>query len=316
MASPFVLDGDSVDFEPAFGPAQVVVRPGTIRASRSHFTVLGRAVCVLGDETFVEVPDCLYTTPACPVPGRGKLTIEAIAPDQESRRALVGDQHALVKGQRMPARFTVAEPAKQPPPSSAPDPLPRYAGFATFRTDQSRATAGTEAVAASATDGNNAPGPAPAAAARSPASESQPEEAQTVEWKLRLQDRFGPIANEPFVLTLTGVPERIVGRSNTDGDVIARIPKTVRRGRLDVGEGTTAVTLRLAWGELSDIDTAEGQIQRLRHLGYLPSTSAGHLLESPAVRRAVADFQLAQDLPASGEMTDQTRRLLRDLHRC
>ncbi len=129
MALEIIRDGDTVLFDPTYGPATVVVKPGKIKAT-GKTTVKGKKVAVQGDEAAVEVSGCTYTSAAFPVPGTGNLKIAALAPDQIAKKSKSGKKSVLLRGSVFIAQFEVKSPAKLIPPGSAPisDPIPLYTG--------------------------------------------------------------------------------------------------------------------------------------------------------------------------------------------
>ncbi|WP_298548745.1 hypothetical protein [uncultured Aquimarina sp.] len=124
-----ILDGDKVLFDPTYGPATVVVKPGTIKAS-GKTTVQGKKVVVKGDESKVVVSGCTYTSPSFPIPGTGNLKVASLGPDQLTKKTKSGSKPIVLKGGVFIARFEVQSPAKFIPPGSAPisDPVPFYMG--------------------------------------------------------------------------------------------------------------------------------------------------------------------------------------------
>ena len=137
-----VVDGDWVQFLPAFPPANVVVQMARISASKfppslpGNFDVNGKAPCVEGDEQRVIVPGCVYITPQFSIPGIGTLRIETLTPMQLAQNTRIAGKRVILRGMQFPARFEVQSPARQPlPPGAAiPDPMPLYRGFAMFVT--------------------------------------------------------------------------------------------------------------------------------------------------------------------------------------
>ena len=128
MALDFVIfDGDQVNFLPACGGANVIVKPGKMKAS-GKTTIKGKKVCVEGDEKNVNVSGCTYMTPAFPIPGNGNLKIKQLVPNQLTQKATSGNKRIILKGQLFIAQFEVTSPAKQPPPANTPDPVPFYIG--------------------------------------------------------------------------------------------------------------------------------------------------------------------------------------------
>jgi hypothetical protein len=133
--SDFILiDSDTVNFQPNFGAAIVVVRPGIFQGS-GPATVNGKKICVDGDEKDVSVPGCTYTTPQYSIPGTGTLKIAALAENQKAGKTQTGGKMVLLKGGNFTAKFEVQNPAKQPQaPAPIPDATPEYSGNGTFIT--------------------------------------------------------------------------------------------------------------------------------------------------------------------------------------
>lgn len=128
MSDFILLDGDSVQFMPAFGAALVTPLPGSLQGS-GPANGKGRHCCVEGDERNVAVRDCVYMTPQYAIPGSGTLKIERLAADQTARTTRTGGKALLLKGSSFTAVFEVQRPAQQVTPAGAvPDPTPRYGG--------------------------------------------------------------------------------------------------------------------------------------------------------------------------------------------
>lgn len=134
MSDLIVIDGDLALFNPTFGAATVVVRPGTIRGS-GRAKVTGKIACVVGDESSVSVPGCTYLAGQYSIPGAGTLTISALGGDQQAATTATGGTKLVLKGSTFTAKFTVSAPAMQPPPgpgSPIPDASPSYSGTGSF----------------------------------------------------------------------------------------------------------------------------------------------------------------------------------------
>ena len=137
MADFILVDGDQVQFIPAFGQAIVVVRPGKIRASGKD-QINRKKMCVLGDEKSVFVSGCQYMSGAFSIPGSGKLTIKALGPQQIAMKTKTSNgKKVLLKGEQFEAEFTVTVPAKMPTPPGppVPDPVRKYLGKGFFQTN-------------------------------------------------------------------------------------------------------------------------------------------------------------------------------------
>jgi len=134
-----LLDGDKAMFLPSFGPAVVVVRPGTLQGS-GPATVGGKKLCVDGDENSVSVTGCMYITPQHPIPGTGTLEIAALAGDHKATHSHTGGTPMLLVGGQFSARFKVQSPAQQPTPSGSPvpDATASYSGKGSFVSTDTR----------------------------------------------------------------------------------------------------------------------------------------------------------------------------------
>ena len=125
MSDFILVDGDTVTFMPSFGPAIVVVAPGTLSGS-GPAKIGGKAACVDGDETNVQVQGCAYTSGAFTTPGVGTLMIDALGGDQKAQETKTGGTVVLLKGSTFTAKFEVTAPAVNP--SGVSDPLATYSG--------------------------------------------------------------------------------------------------------------------------------------------------------------------------------------------
>src|SRR6476660_2379823 len=140
MSDYAILDGDQAVFTPAFGAAVVVVRPGRMMAS-GMTSLMGKKVCLKGDETKVMVPGCTYITPVYSIPGVGTLKINALGGNQTSKRTKSGGRAVIVKGSTFTAVFEVQTPAQQPPKGPTPpvpDATPQYSGNGSFITTNTK----------------------------------------------------------------------------------------------------------------------------------------------------------------------------------
>ncbi|MEM8641104.1 MAG: hypothetical protein AAGG51_20165 [Cyanobacteria bacterium P01_G01_bin.54] len=140
MSNFILLDGDTVNFLPNFGPAMVQVQSGTLQGTGKGM-VMGQAICIEGDETAVAVPGCPYTAGAYSVPGSGTLKIAALAADQIATKTHSLGPAVLLQGSQFTAQFEVQTPAQQPPPAATPDPNLVYQGQGSFTTTNTKWTA-------------------------------------------------------------------------------------------------------------------------------------------------------------------------------
>ena len=133
MSDFIIKTGDTATYNPNFGPALVVVAPGTITGS-SRVNIDGSAACVQGDEASVSVP-VTYTNPggSFATPGVGTLTISALGADQLGQKTSSTQKPVILKGSTYTALLTVQAPAVNPG-TGAPDPVPMYTGTGQFVT--------------------------------------------------------------------------------------------------------------------------------------------------------------------------------------
>src|SRR3569832_913301 len=117
-----LVNGDTVNFLPTFGAATVVPQPG-MRSASGPATLLGKKLCVDGDEGQVSVPGCIYMTPQFCIPGTGTLKLDSLASDQKAEHTKTGDKVVLRKGSQCSAKVEVQSPAQQPPPGPG-SPIP------------------------------------------------------------------------------------------------------------------------------------------------------------------------------------------------
>ncbi len=137
MPDYILLHGDLVNFQPSFGSATVVVRPGNLQGTGGA-TLLGKKVCIAGDEKQVQVPGCVYFSGPFSVPGVGTLKIQALAPNQQALKTDSASKPVLLKGGTFIAVFQVQTPAQMPPPASTPDAVPMYLGSGSFVTTNTK----------------------------------------------------------------------------------------------------------------------------------------------------------------------------------
>ncbi|MHB8080188.1 MAG: peptidoglycan-binding protein [Candidatus Krumholzibacteriia bacterium] len=119
-----------------------------------------------------------------------------------------------------------------------------------------------------------------------------------------------PRRNEPYTLNVDGRLSQ--GSTDGDGAVAAAVPPNAQRATLVVGkEEKERQTFELRLSGLDPVETISGVQQRLENLGY-PCPASGALDEP--TRSALADFQRAFDLEATGEPDRKTRDKLAAEH--
>lgn len=137
MSDFILIESDKANFNPTFGVATVVVRPGILEGSGKS-TLNGKKVCIDGDEKKVSVPGCVYVTPQYSIAGVGTLKIAALGGDQKAEKTNSNSKPVLLKGSTFTANFEVQSPAKMPPPASTPDATPQYSGTGDFITTNTK----------------------------------------------------------------------------------------------------------------------------------------------------------------------------------
>ncbi|WP_387689183.1 hypothetical protein [Photorhabdus sp. RM71S] len=118
MSDVIIVEGDQLQFEPMFGNRQVIPTGPAIIHGSGQLTINQKKVCILGDETKVQV-SATYQIPGY-TPGTGMLTIVALESSQQTPRCSSGAP-LIVKGQQFIARFTPLQPAQTIGPAPTPD---------------------------------------------------------------------------------------------------------------------------------------------------------------------------------------------------
>jgi hypothetical protein len=119
-----------------------------------------------------------------------------------------------------------------------------------------------------------------------------------------------PRANAPYTLNIDGKLSR--GSLDGDGVVEVPVPPNAQRGTLTVGKDESdqqVFDLRLSG--LDPLESISGVQQRLNNLGY-PCPKTGELDDQ--TRAALADFQRAGGVEATGEPDQTTRDRLAKEH--
>lgn len=143
MSAPLLVTGDLAVFPTAFGAAVVPMVMTAPIVGSGAARVLGKPVCVAGDEQSVVVASCSYTAGPFTVPGTATLTIAALASEQGSQGVASGRKPALLATGKFVAKLQVLVPAQMPPatPTPPPDATPTYTGEGEFRSSNARAGA-------------------------------------------------------------------------------------------------------------------------------------------------------------------------------
>ncbi len=128
-----VMEGDLVMFMPNFGAAVVAIRPGKMMGT-GLTVVTNKKICLRGDESQLQLPGCVYTTPLYTIPGTGTLKINILNNDQVSQKTKSGGKQIILQGSQFVAVFEVQVPAQQVLPSgnTMTDATPQYPGNGRF----------------------------------------------------------------------------------------------------------------------------------------------------------------------------------------
>lgn len=124
----------------------------------------------------------------------------------------------------------------------------------------------------------------------------------------------GLLAGAPYVLE--GGGRRFEGSIPDDGVIEHNVPASTETATLSVTYDSAAdpLELTLGLGQLPPIEEVAGQQARLASLGcYVGEITGDYDLRT---RVAVSRFQAEHDLTPDGEMTDETRARLKEVHGC
>lgn len=126
--------------------------------------------------------------------------------------------------------------------------------------------------------------------------------------RMQLYDFGEPRRGQAFTLT---VGARVVeGRTNGEGILEARVPVRATRGQLVIGED--GFSLEIMFGHLDPASELSGVQQRLINLGYTCHDEPGEL--GASTKTALQDFQRTHGLEPTGEVDEDTRARIVELH--
>ena len=130
--------------------------------------------------------------------------------------------------------------------------------------------------------------------------------------RLCLLEDDEPRANEPYILKVDA--ELFSGTTDAQGKIKHSIPPSARQGKLIVEhpdeEHREEYTLDL--GGLDPISELTGVQARLNNLSFDCGEVDGKM--GPRTRAALKRFQEKHDLPATGQLDEETREKLRKVH--
>jgi hypothetical protein len=120
-----------------------------------------------------------------------------------------------------------------------------------------------------------------------------------------------PRADVPYVLKIDG--NLTNGVSDSDGFIEVDIPPNARQGKLILNPGTPEEEeIPLELGHLDPISEVVGLKQRLANLSFECGDRSNE--ETDGLSQAIAAFQQKNGMEVTGELTDEFRRKLLELH--
>lgn len=119
-----------------------------------------------------------------------------------------------------------------------------------------------------------------------------------------------PRSGVEYALEIDGVVT--TGTTGDDGLIERALPPDAKSARLRIGSGLGARVLTLHVRGLQPVTEIAGVQARLANLGYSPGPVNGTWSDRAAA--ALADFQKATGLEATGELTDDARAKLVEKH--
>ena len=129
-----------------------------------------------------------------------------------------------------------------------------------------------------------------------------------VKFSVTLLNLGKPRANENYVLVVDGKYQN--GCTDDEGKLSEMIPAKARRGLLLLGEKKEEITIN--FGYIDPIDEISGIQRRLQNLGFYEGEIGDEL--NPETTAAIADFQHSEMLSGEGELNEETRQKLVEVH--
>jgi hypothetical protein len=128
--------------------------------------------------------------------------------------------------------------------------------------------------------------------------------------KLVLYSGGEPRKEQDYVLQIEGKFKR--GKTGSDGSVEFTIPGNARSGKITVGPDKEEFELEL--GSVDPIEELSGVQARLNNLGYDCGGADGEM--TPQTTESIRRFQKDKVLKVTGEVDDQTRAKIKEVHGC
>lgn len=128
---------------------------------------------------------------------------------------------------------------------------------------------------------------------------------------LKLQIGGEILAKEPYILRGVG-PEPIEGATDDKGYLSTEVAVHVREIEVELTQKKR--TLRIRVGNMDPLEELTGLQKRLTHLGFYQPSYAGtenyEACDPKQIMTALAAFQSAHALPATGKLDEDTRKKL------
>jgi hypothetical protein len=126
---------------------------------------------------------------------------------------------------------------------------------------------------------------------------------------LTLMNLGQPRANEEYTLIVNGFSR--TGTTDETGTFTEPIPPKARYGRLLLGEKQDE-EITINFGYIDPIEEISGVQKRLSNLGFYDGEIDDEL--NAETTGAIAEFQRSVEIPGDGELTDETRQKLVEVH--
>lgn len=140
MSNRVVIDGDALTFNPQLGAITITPPPQPQIRGSGEASIEGKKICIVGDEKQVSFTVDYIKPPFVASPGKGTLTIKALASDQQAAFA-TAPAKIIVVGSQFTTQFQPTKPAQDP--QGKPDPnMGPAQGTGTFINSQTFVTAG------------------------------------------------------------------------------------------------------------------------------------------------------------------------------
>lgn len=128
--------------------------------------------------------------------------------------------------------------------------------------------------------------------------------------RLRFVEFQEPRGNEDYTIEIDGTIQK--GVTSGDGSLEVSLPPNAEKAVVLLGPDQDRFEFDI--GQVDPIESISGVQARLNNLHYHCGSNDGML--GPMTRRALKQFQGEHGLPETGEMNEETRSKLKDMHGC